>query len=85
MAGSPHPDSARKNRVIIAAKGSAVAAMPAPDQCVERDRPRTFDDKPPEQDRPEQVLIQSLVGELDDQGQDQHRQRRKPRREAEHQ
>jgi hypothetical protein len=57
----------------------------APDQCVERDRPSTLDDKPSEQDRPEQVLIQGLVGELNDQGQDQHRQGGKPRCEPEHQ
>jgi hypothetical protein len=40
----------------------------APDQCVERDWPGTLDDEPAEQDRPEQMLIESLVGELNDQG-----------------
>jgi hypothetical protein len=34
-AGSPQRDVASKIRVIVPAKGRAVAAMPRPDQCVE--------------------------------------------------
>ena len=85
MAGSPQRDTASKIPVIVSVSGRAVAAIPAPDQCVERNRPGTLDDIPCEQNCPEQVLIQSLVGELNDQGQDQHRQSGKPRRKSEHQ
>ena len=82
MAGSPHRDSKSRKRVIGPAKGRAVAADAAPDQRIERDWPRALHDEPGEQNCPEEMLIRSLARELDNQGQDQHRQRREARRQT---
>jgi hypothetical protein len=85
MAGSHQRDRASKIRVIVPARGTAVATMPRPISASSEIGPAPSTTNHPNRIAQKQVLIQSLVGELNNQGQDQHRQSGEPRRKAEHQ